>query len=78
MTEEKKLIPHIKRREACHPGKDLKLIHIFEKVPDPRGPSCNIKHPSSGYLNQLLFQPPWVKFSIHCLSRYVLIFITRL
>jgi predicted transposase YbfD/YdcC len=45
MTEERILPPHIKRREACHPGKDLKIIHVFEKVPDPRGPSCNFKHP---------------------------------
>lgn len=47
MTEERKLPLHIRQREACHLGKDLKLIHIFEKVPDPRGPSLGFARMAS-------------------------------
>ncbi len=45
MTTEKKLTKHIQKIEGNHPGKDLRVIHILQRVPDPRGPSCNFKHP---------------------------------
>src|SRR3984885_2139939 len=45
MTKEKKAPQAYKKKEAQHPGSNTRLIEILEHVPDPRGPSCNFKHP---------------------------------
>ncbi|MBA2728954.1 MAG: transposase family protein [Parachlamydiaceae bacterium] len=45
MTKEKKPPTHIQKKETQHPGSNTRLIKILEDVPDPRGPSCNCKHP---------------------------------
>ena len=41
MTNKKSSPKHITKKEFNHPGKDLHLIKVFEKVSDPRGASCN-------------------------------------
>ena len=50
MTNEKKPPKHIKKKEVQHPGSNTRLIEILEHVPDPRGPSCNFKHPLTSVL----------------------------
>lgn len=45
MTKEKKVTKCVTRKETPHPGAGTKLIEILERVPDPREPSCNFKHP---------------------------------
>lgn len=50
MIKEKKPLAHIKKKEADHPGKAFKLIEMLEKVPDPRGASCNFQHPLTSML----------------------------
>jgi predicted transposase YbfD/YdcC len=45
MTKEKKVPKYIRNGEVKHPGSNTKLIQILENFPDPRGASCNFKHP---------------------------------
>lgn len=41
---------HIQKIEANHPESDTGLITILNRVSDPRGPSCNFKHPLTSIL----------------------------
>jgi predicted transposase YbfD/YdcC len=50
MIREKLMPKHIKKKEANHPGKDLRLIEVLDQVPDPRGASCNFQHPLTSIL----------------------------
>lgn len=50
MTDEKRIPKHIKKPTANHPAAGTRLIQILDDVPDPRGASCNFKHPLTSVL----------------------------
>lgn len=47
---QRKKTSHIQKKQPNHPASDARLIKILEELPDPRGPSCNFKHPLSSII----------------------------
>ena len=45
MSKKREVPQHLRKLKGTHPRSDLRLIHVLENMDDPRGASCNFKHP---------------------------------